>query len=114
MENEIEYSTLQRIKDFLYYEASLIDNRQFNEWEELLAEDIHYWVPIRRTLSRNDMDNEFTDKTSNSFFDENKEELIRRLRKLETGFSWSEDPPSRTRHFLSNIRIQPGRTHSEY
>ena len=27
------------------------------------------------------------------------------LRKLDTGYSWSEDPPSRTRHVITNVRV---------
>jgi biphenyl 2,3-dioxygenase beta subunit len=28
-----------------------------------------------------------------------------RVKKLEAGSAWSEDPPSRSRHFVSNVRI---------
>ena len=31
--------------------------------------------------------------------------LETRVRKLETGYAWAEDPPSRTRHFVTNIRV---------
>jgi hypothetical protein len=39
---------------------------------------------------------------------ETKETLARRIARVETGMVWAEDPPSRTRHMLSNIEVEPG------
>ena len=36
-------------EEFLYYEGGLLDSRRFDEWLNLLADDIHYWMPLRRT-----------------------------------------------------------------
>ena len=30
---------------FLYREARLLDDRQWDEWLELYAEDVEYWMP---------------------------------------------------------------------
>ena len=35
------------------------------------------------------------------------DQLERRVARLETGMAWAEEPPSRTRHFVSNLRIRP-------
>jgi 3-phenylpropionate/cinnamic acid dioxygenase small subunit len=40
-----------------------------------------------------------------AFFDDDHDDLRMRVEKLYTGSSWSEDPPSRTRHLVSNVRI---------
>ena len=100
------------VEQFLYEEAALLDERRFHEWLELLTDDIEYWMPIRSTRSRGDEANEFTRLGEAAFFDENKHFLAERVRKLDTGFSWAEDPPSRTRHLVSNVRLlgQPGDT----
>ena len=100
------------VEQFLYEEAALLDERRFHEWLELLTDDIEYWMPIRSTRSRGDEANEFTRLGEAAFFDENKHFLEERVRKLDTGFSWAEDPPSRTRHLVSNVRLlgQPGDT----
>jgi 3-phenylpropionate/cinnamic acid dioxygenase small subunit len=45
--------------------------------------------------------------------DETKETLGQRIARLETGMAWAEDPPSRTRHLLSNIEVAPGDLASE-
>ena len=38
-------------EEFLFREASLLDERRLEEWLALLTEDIHYWMPIRRTTT---------------------------------------------------------------
>ena len=34
--------------------------------------------------------------------------MQRRVARLDTGMAWAEDPPSRTRHFVTNVEVQPG------
>jgi 3-phenylpropionate/cinnamic acid dioxygenase small subunit len=40
-----------------------------------------------------------------AYFDDDRAMLEMRVKKLEAGSAWSEDPPSRSRHFVANIRI---------
>jgi 3-phenylpropionate/cinnamic acid dioxygenase small subunit len=96
------------VEQFFYKEAALLDERRFNEWLELFAEDAHYWMPIRSTRPIADAEREFTQPHENSFFDDDKHGLEMRVAKLYTGYSWSEDPPSRTRHVISNVVLRPG------
>ena len=48
-----------------------------------------------------------------AFFDDNLTSLRTRVRRLETETAWAETPPSRTRHFVSNILVAPGETSDE-
>ena len=93
------------IEQFFYREANILDSRQYRDWLELLADDIEYWMPVRTTRAMGDEDNEFAKPGEGAFFDDNRHHLEERVKKLYTGFSWSEDPPSRTRHMVSNVRI---------
>jgi biphenyl 2,3-dioxygenase beta subunit len=93
------------VEQFLYAEAALLDARKYREWLGLLADDIHYWMPIRRTVTLADIDREFTKPGEMAYFDDNRDVLEMRVRKLEAGSAWSEDPPSRSRHFVSNVRV---------
>ncbi|HEV2364699.1 MAG TPA: 3-phenylpropionate/cinnamic acid dioxygenase subunit beta [Caulobacteraceae bacterium] len=93
------------VERFLYAEAALLDARRYRDWLALIAEDIHYWMPIRRTVSTSDLDLEFTKPGEMAFFDDTREVLEMRVKKLEAGSAWSEEPPSRSRHFVSNVRI---------
>jgi 3-phenylpropionate/cinnamic acid dioxygenase small subunit len=102
---ELEDVLLQyEVEQFLAREAALLDERRFREWLDLLADDLEYWMPVRSTRSRKDR-NEFAKLGEGAFFDEDKGYMEERVRKLETPFAWSEDPPSRTRHMVTNIRI---------
>lgn len=92
-------------EEFLSYEASLLDERRFNEWLDLLTDDIHYWMPIRRTTTAKEVANEFTKPGDGAFFDDDKQMLTLRVQRLQVGRAWAEDPPSRTRRMVSNIRV---------
>ena len=101
-----ERAALQyEVEQFLYAEAALLDARRYRDWLGLLADDIHYWMPIRRNVTTADLDLEFTKPGEMAFFDDDRLMLEMRVRKLEAGSAWSEDPPSRSRHFVSNVRI---------
>ncbi|MEQ8693441.1 MAG: aromatic-ring-hydroxylating dioxygenase subunit beta [bacterium] len=93
------------VEQFLYREANLLDERHFDEWIELLTEDIHYWMPIRRTTTSNQPELEFTSIGGMALFDDNLDFLKMRVAKLGASNAWSEEPPSRTRHSVSNVRI---------
>jgi 3-phenylpropionate/cinnamic acid dioxygenase small subunit len=94
-----------QVEQFLYDEAALLDARSYREWLGLLADDIHYWMPIRRTVTRSDLEFEFTKLGDMAFFDDDRDLLEMRVKKLEASSAWAEDPPSRSRHFVSNVRI---------
>ncbi len=93
------------VEQFLFEEAALLDARRYRDWLALLADDIHYWMPIRRTVTLADIDREFTKQGDMAFFDDDRELLEMRVKKLEAGSAWSEDPPSRSRHFVTNVRV---------
>ena len=96
----------QEIEDFLYYEADLLDERHYDEWLALLAEDVRYWMPMRRNVKLDDREREFTREGRDiSWFDEGKETLTRRVRQIQTGIHWAEEPVSRISHLLSNIQL---------
>jgi 3-phenylpropionate/cinnamic acid dioxygenase small subunit len=93
------------VEQFLYHEAALLDERRFTEWLDLLDPELEYWMPIRSTRALGDEASEFAKLGEGAFFDDDKTSMEQRVRKLHTGFAWAEDPPSRTRHNVSNVRI---------
>ena len=42
------FALKQDVEDFLYREMELLDERRFEEWLELFAEDLVYFMPMRR------------------------------------------------------------------
>jgi 3-phenylpropionate/cinnamic acid dioxygenase small subunit len=103
---QLDAQTQYAVEQFLYEEAALLDDRRFHEWLELFTDDIHYWMPLRRTVARGEEQREFTELNDQSYFDDDKATLTQRVDKFDTGFSWSEDPPSRTRHSVTNVRLR--------
>jgi 3-phenylpropionate/cinnamic acid dioxygenase small subunit len=101
------------IEQALYAEAELLDERRYTDWLDCFTGDATYWMPIRSTRSRAEAEHEFTKPGDGALFDEDRRMLEMRVYKLETGVSWSEDPPSRTRHIISNVRIKERHSETE-
>lgn len=96
----------EEIQDFLFREAELLDERNFEEWLDLLTDDIRYWMPMRRNVKANELDREFTREGQDvNWFDEGKETLERRVRQILTGVHWAEEPLSRICHFVTNVQL---------
>lgn len=104
----------QDIEQFLYREAMMLDNREFDDWYALLADDIHYYMPTRYTRGKREMDKELSLPDEAALFDEDKASLGLRIRRLATGMAWAEEPPSRTRHMISNVQIHTTDVDGEY
>jgi 3-phenylpropionate/cinnamic acid dioxygenase small subunit len=96
----------QEIAEFLYHEAKLLDERRYQEWLALLADDVRYWMPMRRNVKYGEGEREFTRSVSDiNWFDEGKETLSRRVKQIETGIHWAEEPVSRISHLVSNVLV---------
>ncbi|HEX3864035.1 MAG TPA: 3-phenylpropionate/cinnamic acid dioxygenase subunit beta [Stellaceae bacterium] len=95
------------IEDFLFAEADLLDQRRYNEWLELLAEDLHYFMPMRRNVQfgRHAALENTRAGQDISWFDEDKWTLSKRVEQIMTGIHWAEEPLSRVCHFVTNIRL---------
>jgi biphenyl 2,3-dioxygenase beta subunit len=93
------------VEEFLFMEADLLDSRRYDDWLAVLADDIHYWMPIRRTTTAKEVELEFTKPGGMAFFDDDKTVLTLRIQRLSVGRAWAEDPPSRTRRLVTNVRL---------
>src|SRR3984893_9325884 len=94
----------QEIADFLYRESELRDERRYREWLDLLAEDIRYWMPMRRNVKVGEDEREFTRADSDiNWFDEGKDTLSRRVKQIETGIHWAEATRTRLSHPLAHL-----------
>ncbi|GCD97774.1 aromatic-ring-hydroxylating dioxygenase subunit beta [Embleya hyalina] len=101
---DVDLATRYDIERFLYLEAELLDDQKFEDWLELFDDDIHYWLPTRTTRTVRERDLEIAGPDGAAFFDDDKAFLTGRVRRLASGRSWSEEPPSRTRRLITNIR----------
>jgi biphenyl 2,3-dioxygenase subunit beta len=96
-----------RIEQFLFAEAALLDARQYRDWYALLAPDLRYRMPLRFNRSQRERGDELANDDQSFLFDDTLQSIDMRLKRLETGMAWAEEPPSRTRHMITNVRIVP-------
>lgn len=96
--------TYQSCRDFLHHEAELLDDRRLEEWLDLLADEVEYLAPKRVVREKGAEKSEFKEDTF--YFLEDRSSLEERVEKLAIEESWGENPPSRTRRLVGNIRIQ--------
>ena len=94
------------IGEFLAFEADLLDARRYEDWLALLTEDIRYWMPMARNMASDDTGREFTIEDEDvNWIEEGIETIRQRVAQLATGLHWAEQPPSRTSHMISNLRV---------
>lgn len=88
---------------FLQKEAEVLDSGEFRAWLSMLDQEIRYTMPVRTTRERIHGDG-FVENMYH--FEENYASITKRVERLETEFAWAEDPPSRTRRFIDNVRVE--------
>jgi phthalate 3,4-dioxygenase subunit beta len=90
---------------FLVDEAYLLDAQQYDAWLDTLTDDVRYVMPVRVTTARGaGFDTSPERGPGMAHFDEDKYSLSQRVARFATEHAWTEDPPSRLRHFITNVR----------
>jgi 3-phenylpropionate/cinnamic acid dioxygenase small subunit len=92
---------LQReVENFLYFQAEVLDERRWEEWLGLFADDGAYWMPASK-------DQEAAEGQPNIFF-EDYHLMNMRIRRVEHPYAHSQTAGHRTTHVVSNVMIQNG------
>ncbi len=86
------------VEDFLYREAALLDEWRLDEWVTLFTEDARYVVPTT-DLPEGDPSENLV------FIDDDIVRLRARVVRLNSRHAHREYPWSRTRRFISNVRV---------
>jgi len=90
--------TVSEIEHFLIDEAALLDEWRLEEWLALMAPDARYLVP---SLDAPDADHHDT----LFLIADDRRTLASRVRQLLSGTTWAENPRSRTRRLITNVRL---------
>jgi len=97
--NDVSVLSLREtVEDFLYQEAALLDAWRLDDWLALFTADGSYLVP---TTDLPDGDS----RKDLVFIDDDMVRLRARVERLKSRHGHREYPSSRTRRFISNIRI---------
>ena len=105
-QERLAYLDLMReIEDFFYKEADLLDEREYDQWLDLLTEDVVYWMPMRKNVSYANRGKDITAEDDVAWFHDDKETLRKRVKQIQTGIHWADEPISRVAHVITNIRL---------
>ena len=95
--------TYLAVVDFLIEEAWHLNHDLLTEWLDLLAKDFTYFMPVRQTKSRRDGTG--FDPRTGHFYDDYASMRLRVKRVTESAYAYAEDPPSRARRFVTDVRV---------
>jgi p-cumate 2,3-dioxygenase subunit beta len=90
--------TRGEIEEFLIHEAALLDEWRLEEWLALMAPDARYLVPPLDAPDADHRDTLF-------LIADDRRTLASRVRQLLSGTTWAENPRSRTRRLITNVRV---------
>jgi 3-phenylpropionate/cinnamic acid dioxygenase small subunit len=95
MLSDAEY---RAVVEFVYKEARLADEARYAEWLELWTDDGVYWVPATTDPGAD------PDKHLSHIYD-NRGRIETRIKLLQTGHRYSQEPASLMRRLISNIEV---------
>jgi len=108
--SQVDNETYQEVVHFLIKEQEHLDNNEMRAWHALMDREVIYQVPIRVTRER-PAGPGFVPEAYH--MNEDWYSLETRVARLESDYAWAEDPPSRTRRFVSNVRVSAGERDDE-
>ncbi len=94
------------VEQFYFEEAELLDDGRHVDWLDMLADDLDYWMPTRSNRLRRQQALSIAARGEAGYYDETRESLAWRIRRFDSGMAWAEDPPSRTRHLVTNVVVR--------
>ena len=96
MVSDAEYRTVEA---FLYKEARFADEARYADWEALWTDKAVYWVPATT-------DPEADPNTHISHIYDNRQRIATRIKLLQSGHRYSQEPASSMRRLISNIEVE--------
>jgi ethylbenzene dioxygenase beta subunit len=100
------------VEQFLYREARLLDAEDYQSWLALLTDDVHYWVPGVQNRARKDPLGSHAPGYM-AYFDDSKFDLTRRIKRFTADTAWSENPPTKQFHSITNVEIYAAQSRDE-
>jgi 3-phenylpropionate/cinnamic acid dioxygenase small subunit len=91
---------LMSASELVYHEARLIDEKRFDEWYELFADEALYWMPLSRDQPPG--------AGHTSLFYEDKLLLKVRIERLRHPNAFSQQQPSYCQHILQQPAVEGG------
>ena len=95
---DVDWATQRAAELLLYRQAEILDDKRWDEWLALFTEDGRYWMPAHETQ-------EIGDGVPNIFW-EDLDLMSVRIRRNNHPHAWSQSPPNRLSHVVSNVVVE--------
>jgi 3-phenylpropionate/cinnamic acid dioxygenase small subunit len=90
------------VTQWLNAEAQILDENRFHDWAALLHPELEYKLPVRITR---EMQAGLGFSEQSYHLLEDWDSMTTRVHRLDSDYAWAENPPSRTRRLVSNVRV---------
>lgn len=91
-------SSTDEVAALIHHEARLLDERRYEEWVALFAEDARYWVPVSPEMQ--------SPREGPSHFHDDIQVMRVRTHRLANPRAFGAEPPPRTAHIVSGITVE--------
>jgi 3-phenylpropionate/cinnamic acid dioxygenase small subunit len=95
-------SLREQVAAFYAFETMLLDDNRLREWLDLIDEDVRYVLPMRETRLG---EARLTASPTFYLYNDDKDSLMTRVARLETGMALVESPVSATQRLVTDIHI---------
>jgi len=95
---DVSLETQRAVEQFLYRQAEILDEKQWDDWLALFTEDGHYWMPSDEAHTDGQM--------VPSIFWEDHDIMKMRIRRNTHPRAHSQAPHNRLNHVVSNVIIE--------
>jgi 3-phenylpropionate/cinnamic acid dioxygenase small subunit len=103
---DITSDLIRMCEQFLFHEAEMLDDARLHDWLSLLESDVDYRIPTRVTREHGALKSGFSSESFLMIDDFGS--LKARVQRFDTDFAFAEDPPTRTRRIIGNVRVVAG------
>ncbi|OMP67272.1 aromatic-ring-hydroxylating dioxygenase subunit beta [Domibacillus epiphyticus] len=87
----------QQIEKFLIKEAALLDQDLLNDWLDLFTDELIYWIPSGSS--------DINPMKHVSIIYDDRIRLEERVKRLQSGLAYGQEPKSKTCHLITNIEV---------
>lgn len=107
-DEQVTLEVQNEVEQFYFREARLQNKADHRQWLETMVDrEVYYWLPVWEVRFRKDPRPGPSLKDP-AIYNDTFEDLDIRIRRMETGMVWMEDPPARIRHMVTNIEAYHG------
>jgi 3-phenylpropionate/cinnamic acid dioxygenase small subunit len=100
----VPVETQVEIEQFLAHEARLLEQHRLDEWLDLLADDVRYFMPIRETVEPARGESSLLPGRGFALYDDDKSSLTLRAGRLRSKLTPAEMPPALVQRLITNIQ----------